>query len=85
MRVVDVISLARTAAKQIIDAQNVFLALQKEIDSNGGGVWLDEGISFHPDITSLQAASAIYDTANAIQSLLEANGNAHNGNLYRIF
>jgi hypothetical protein len=84
-RVHDVVTLARQAARQIVEGRDQLLLLQNEIDANGGGAWLEGGIEgANADITAAQVASATYDTADAIDGLLTANGNAHAGNLYRI-
>lgn len=84
-RPADVVTLARQAARDLINARNTMKALQNEIDANGGGTWLEDGVvGENADVTAAQVSSAVYDTTNAIDALLTANGNAHAGNLYRI-
>lgn len=84
-RVHDVVTLVRTAARQIIEGRDAMLALQSEVTANGGAAWLDGGIAgANTDVTSAQITDAMFTSANAVSATLVANGNAHAGNFYRI-
>ena len=69
-----------------MDSLAVLERLQEEIDSNGGGAWLEDGIAgANADVTAAQISSAVYDTTDMLLAALRDNGNAHGGNYYRIF
>lgn len=81
----DVVSQARQATAQIAAGLATLRELQREIDANGGGVWLDaDALEGHDGITSGEVTAMVYDTRQAIDALLADNGGAHAGNVYRL-
>lgn len=73
----DFISIARTHAKSILDAYNGLKALQLEWNALDYGSTLDDGEGENSEITKSEVGAVVFDTTDAITTLLGA-GHATN-------
>lgn len=73
----DYITITRALNKQIWDAINDLVALQREWNALDYGNTLDAGEDENAGITALEVGAVVFDTANAFVTVLAA-GNATN-------
>lgn len=77
MREQDFITEAREANRRIWDGINTLVALQREWNALDYGATLDAGVGENEGITSAEVGSVVFDTANALVTLLNT-GHATN-------
>lgn len=77
MREQDFITLARQHAKSILDAYNGLKGLQLEWNALDYANTLDDGAGANEGITKAEVGSVVFDTTDAITTLLNA-GHATN-------
>lgn len=82
-RKLDVVTLARQAATQIVDGMNTLRALEREITANGGATWLDASAfqGAHAGLDSDDVVAVVFTTKDALDGVL-AQG--HATNLYKL-
>ena len=73
----DYISEARAANRQVWDGINALKALQREYNALDYGNTLPDGSGENDGITRAEVGAVVFDTANAMVSLLDA-GHATN-------
>ena len=77
MRPQDYITLARQNNKQLWDALNNLVALQREYNALDYGTTLPDGEGDNTGITKEEVGAVVFDTANALVAVLAA-GHATN-------
>lgn len=77
MRGSDFITEARQHARKLWDAVNALEALQKEYNALDYGNTLADGVGDNEGYTKLEVGSVVFDTANAIRTVLNS-GHATN-------
>lgn len=80
----DFISIQRDAARKIYDGINTLKESQREWNALGYGDNLDAGSGENAGITKELVGPVVFDTANALDAVLTANGNAHLANLAKL-
>lgn len=81
----DYISRVRVEANKILSAvDNLKSILQDEWNAGAYGDTLPDGSVNNAGITRAETGAVVFDTADAIDTLLRASGNAHLGNLYKL-
>ena len=73
----DYISEARAANRQVWDGINALKALQREYNALDYGNTLPDGVGENDGITKAEVGAVVFDTANAMVSLLDT-GHATN-------
>ena len=76
-RQADYISEARAANRQVWDGINALKALQREYNALDYGNTLPDGSGENDGITKAEVGAVVFDTANALVTLLDA-GHATN-------
>ena len=76
-READYISLARTAARDLLDAYQRLINMQFEWNALDYGNTLDAGEGDNAGITKTEVGAVVFDTANAITAVFNA-GHATN-------
>jgi hypothetical protein len=77
----DYITLARQHAKNFLDAYNGLKSLQLEWNALNYSADLDDGVGANEGITKTEVGSVVFDTTDAITTLLNAG---HSTNLHRL-
>ena len=77
MRPQDYISVVRQNNKQLWDALNNLVALQREYNALDYGNTLEDGEGDNTGITKAEVGAVVFDTANALAAVLAA-GHATN-------
>ncbi len=77
MRAQDYITIARQNNRQLWDALNNLVALQREYNALDYGTTLPDGEGDNTGITPAEVGAVVFDTANALVAVLNA-GHATN-------
>ena len=81
MRPQDYITLARQNNKQLWDALNNLIALQREYNALDYGTTLPDGEGDNTGITKAEVGAVVFDTANALAAVLAAG---HSTNMAKL-
>ena len=81
MRPQDYITLARQNNKQLWDALNNLVALQREYNALDYGTTLPDGEGDNTGITKAEVGAVVFDTANALAAVLAAG---HSTNMAKL-
>ena len=81
MRPQDYITLARQNNKQLWDALNNLIALQREYNALDYGNTLEDGEGDNTGITKAEVGAVVFDTANALAAVLAAG---HSTNMAKL-
>lgn len=81
MREQDFISEARSANRAIWDGINALIALQREWNALDYGNTLDPGTVENEGLTAVEVGAVVFDTANAMTTLL---GQGHATNMAKL-
>ena len=81
MRPQDYISVVRQNNKQLWDALNNLIALQREYNALDYGTTLPDGEGDNTGITKAEVGAVVFDTANALAAVLAAG---HSTNMAKL-
>ena len=81
MRPQDYITLARQNNKQLCDALNNLIAVQREYNALDYGNTLEDGEGDNTGITKAEVGAVVFDTANALAAVLAAG---HSTNMAKL-
>lgn len=81
MRPQDYISVVRQNNKQLWDALNNLVALQREYNALDYGTTLPDGEGDNTGITKAEVGAVVFDTANALAAVLAAG---HSTNMAKL-